>query len=87
MCKVKARSKVELPMKTSSTSTIEPPFQEDEMCLTRMDMNLTIGDGTPILHPNGWLIDIDDDGFPSDEDFMFSDDENIDVEDDDYYDV
>ena len=53
-----------------------------EMCLTQMDMNLTIGDDTPILHPNGGLVDIDDDGFPSDEEFMFSDDENIDVEDD-----
>ena len=83
VCKVKARSKVELPIQIAPTSTIEPPFQEDEMCLTRMDMNLPIGDDTPILHPNGGLIDIDDDGFHSDEDFTFSDDEYIDVEDDD----
>ena len=43
-------------------------------------MKLAMGNDTPILYPNGGLVDIDDDGFPLDEDFMFSDNENIDVE-------
>ena len=80
VCKVKARSKVELPNPT--TSTIEPPFQEDEMLVPLLDMNLAIGDDTPILHPNGGMIDINDvDEYPSDEDIVFSDDENIDIDD------
>ncbi|KAG6430764.1 hypothetical protein SASPL_108837 [Salvia splendens] len=49
------------------------------MCLNLTDINLAIGDVTPMLHPNGGMIDIDDDGSPSDEDIIFPDNENIDT--------
>ena len=85
VCKVKARSKVEIPNPLSSTRMIEqPPFQEDELRMALMDCDPIIGDNIAVLHPNGGTIDIDDgDGYPSDENVIISDDEYIENDDDD----
>lgn len=77
MCKIRARSNVEVPSK----STLDPQFQEDEIVVTTLSIEPAIDDDISLVHPRGGMIDIDEDGSETNEDVFFSDDKHIDIDD------
>ncbi|XP_057779781.1 uncharacterized protein LOC130998378 [Salvia miltiorrhiza] len=71
VCKIKARSKVEVPNAVEET-VVNQPFQEDDLMTPT---NPDIDDDTTIVHPRGGLIDIDDADEEDEEDTYLTDDE------------